>query len=622
MHRPQKLSQRIYLFLIYGLLIFILLICFFIFTYYDYQKNMISEDSKNSINMCSSVREAVTTQLDQMSTISVNIVYSNAIKSNFNEFSTYYQKSGNTPNLLIASREKALAIHDIVTAMIGAFQSASDVKMYTLDGYEIELGYRMSIIYVDVKSFSWYEDTLALKGHKYLTAPVYDNSLPATGYNEKSKKFISLTRSYLDANNEPEGFVEIIQDCNTIFSLASQLQEENKGSRILIYNSRDEQVFPYDSTAKENYASLIQKQNLEEHANHTITGADGKEYSITYQTISDYGWNVVHLKPYSEIIAPIVAYRNRFLLIAASAVCLTLIICYVISKQLTKPLRNLTAATEKITINRVLDEKKINLTTVDSNIKELSILCNAIRDMYEKLRTTTQDALLAKNEEDRAHLQAMQSLINPHFLYNSLTNISIMAEEGMNEDIADMCSALCDYMRYISSTLDMIVDIRTEAFYTEKYLDCMKYRFADDLIFHINIEAESEHVLIPKLIIQPFVENAFKYAFASSGPWILFLHSYIKEGFWYIEIKDNGGTLSDENREHILSSLKSMDARKDLKSLQIGGLGMKSTYMRLKLLYGEKMVFDISSRKYIETVFTIGGPILSKEEYDEKITDL
>ena len=80
--------------------------------------------------------------------------------------------------------------------------------------------------------------------------------------------------------------------------------------------------------------------------------------------------------------------------------------------------------------------------------------------------------------------------------------------------------------------------------------------------------------------------------------------------------------MSDENREHILSSLKSMDARKDLKSLQIGGLGMKSTYMRLKLLYGEKMVFDISSRKYIETVFTIGGPILSKEEYDEKITDL
>lgn len=241
MHRPQKLSQRIYLFLIYGLLIFILLICFFIFTYYDYQKNMISEDSKNSINMCSSVREAVTTQLDQMSTISVNIVYSNAIKSNFNEFSTYYQKSGNTPNLLIASREKALAIHDIVTAMIGAFQSASDVKMYTLDGYEIELGYRMSINNVDVKSFSWYEDTLALKGHKYLTAPVYDNSLPATGYNEKSKKFISLTRSYLDANNEPEGFVEIIQDCNTIFSLASQLQEENKGSRNFDIQFKSEQ---------------------------------------------------------------------------------------------------------------------------------------------------------------------------------------------------------------------------------------------------------------------------------------------------------------------------------------------------------------------------------------------
>lgn len=622
MHKPQKLSQRIYLFLIYGLLIFILLVCFFIFTYYDYQKNMISEDTKNSTNMCSSVREAVTTQLDQMSTISVNIVYSNAIKSNFNEFSTYYQESGNTPNLLIASREKALAIHDIVTAMIGAFQSASDVKMYTMDGYEIELGYRMSINTVDVKSLPWYKETLALKGHRYITAPALDNSLPATGYNEKSKKFISLTRAYLDANNEPEGFVEIIQDCNTIFSLASQLQEENKDSRIIIYNEENEQVFPYDSSTEENYASLIQEKNLTEHTSHRITGADGNEYSIMYQTISDYGWNVVHLKPYSEILAPIVAYRNRFLLIAASAVFLTLIICYVISKQMTKPLRNLTAATEKITINRVLDEKKVNLTSVDSNIKELSILCNSIRDMYEKLRATTQDALLAKNEEDRAHLQAMQSLINPHFLYNSLTNISIMAEEGMNEDIADMCSALCDYMRYISSSLDMIVDIKTEAFYTEKYLDCMKYRFADDLIFHIDIDAESEPVLIPKLIIQPFVENAFKYAFTSSGPWMLFLHSYVKEQFWYIEIRDNGGTLSEEKREQILSSLKILDARKDLKSLKIGGLGMKSTYLRLNLLYGDDMIFDISSRKYRETVFTIGGPILLKEDYNEKLTDL
>ena len=67
------------------------------------------------------------------------------------------------------------------------------------------------------------------------------------------------------------------------------------------------------------------------------------------------------------------------------------------------------------------------------------MLCESIRSMYEKLRSTSQEVLLSQSEETRAKLQATQSLINPHFLYNSLTNISVMAEEEMNEDIIQMC---------------------------------------------------------------------------------------------------------------------------------------------------------------------------------------
>ena len=161
-------------------------------------------------------------------------------------------------------------------------------------------------------------------------------------------------------------------------------------------------------------------------------------------------------------------------------------------KVLRNLLKNLQEQPVKITINRVLSEEKVNLTSASSNITELSILCDSIRNMYEKLRSTSQEVLLSRSEETRAKLQATQSLINPHFLYNSLTNISIMAEEDMNEDIVKLCGALCDYFRYISSGQEMIVPLEREIFYTEQYLKCMKFRFGDELEYKISIAQETE----------------------------------------------------------------------------------------------------------------------------------
>ena len=84
----------------------------------------------------------------------------------------------------------------------------------------------------------------------------------------------------------------------------------------------------------------------------------------------------------------------------------------------------------------------------------------------------------------------------------------------MNEDIVKLCGALCDYFRYISSGQEMIVPLEREIFYTEQYLKCMKFRFGDELEYKISISQETESFFIPKLLIQPIIENAFKYAFS------------------------------------------------------------------------------------------------------------
>ena len=620
----KQYSQKWYLFIIYGLLILILLVIFFVFTYSHYRKNALKDASKDLENMCASVESSVRTQLDNLSSISMNIVYSNAIKMNFREFSTSYQKYASAPTYLATSREKAMAIHDIVTAMIGAYQSAAEINLYTMDGSCVEAGYWLRTTSVDLERLPWYSQTLALNGHKYITAPVVNKELPAKGENQKSQKFISLVRLFLDSDGTPEGIVEVVQDCDRIFSLSSQLEHQNPDTHVFIYNNRQELVYPYVSSSSypDYYSIITQASEPESQAGVISTGSSGK-FLYSYQTIEGYDWTVILVRPQSAFYKSLSLFRTTFFLIGAFSILVTLFLCFFISKRLTVPLEKLTAATGKITINRVLDEKKVNLTSADSSIKELSLLCESIRSMYEKLRSTSQEVLLSKSEETRAKFQAAQSLINPHFLYNCLTNISVMAEEDMNEDIVKMCSYLCDYFRYISSSREMIVPLKEEILYTECYLNCMQMRYNEGFAYTMNIEEGTQDFYIPKLIIQPIVENAFKYGFQIAPPWQLSIASYTKNERWYLKVEDNGGLLSEDKKEELLRIYENLDMNKEWNSLQIGNMGLKNVCLRLRLLYGTEAVFQIDCSSPCKTSFIVGGPIYhSREEYYEHHPEL
>lgn len=618
---PKKYSQASYLFVIYGLFILVLLGIFFSYTYSHYKKSALKDAQTSLDNMCASVEDSINTQLDTISTISLNIVYSNAIKENFKEFSRAFQQYGVNDLQTVESHQKAQSIHDIVTAMIGAYQSASDIKIYAMDGSCVEAGYGLSTYTVDLQSLPWYEECMELNGKKLFTTPEKHPELPSTAGDWNSQYYMSLIRLFLDSAGQPEGIVEVVQDCNKIFFLANQLEESNPGTNIYIYDSDGTCIYPFTDSDKPKLRmlDLIKLRHLEENQSAWIQGASAEDFLLDYQAIADYDWTVVLTRSRSAIYEPMKSFRKFFVIAGIGSIILTTLLCLYISRRISIPLQKLTRATGKITINRVLDEKKVNLTSANSNIKELDILCESIRNMYEKLRSTSQEVLLSKNEETRAKLQATQSLINPHFLYNSLTNISIMAEEDMNKEIIQMCQALCDYFRYVSSSGEMIVTIKDEIFYTERYLECMKLRFEDDFEYILEVPDEADSVYIPKLICQPVVENAFKYAFVKRPPWKLRIRCEIIDSHWWIYIEDNGGTMTEEKKEELLLLYENLNWNQELKSMKIGGMGLKNVYLRLKLLYGNKAIFGIDDSVSGKTTFILGGPVFkSKEEYYAK----
>ncbi len=609
-------SQTLYLFVIYGSFILVLLGIFFTYTYSHYRENTLEESKRSLENMCASITNSVEAQLDSLSTISMNIVYSNMVKTNFREFSSAFQRTGEDQAEIVSSRQSAEVIHDIVTAMIGAYQSASYIRLYDMDGSCVESGYWMSTSRADLESLAWYDEVMELNGFKYISEPKTRKDLPATGKNRNSQKFISLIRLFLNRDGAPEGIAEVAQDCGKIFVLASQLEDSNPDIRVQIYNSRKELVYPYtafDMYGSESYHNLIEKNEITDGNSQIIKNSSGQNMLATCETMVKYGWNVVLLQSESSIYRSLEAFQKMFLRISALSILLTLLICFYISRRFTVPLQKLTAATKKITIDRVLDEKKVNLTSADSSIRELSILCNSVRGMYDKLRSTSREVLLLRNEETRAKLQATQSLINPHFLYNSLTNISAMAEEDMNDDIVKICEALCIHFRYISASGEMIVPLGKELEKSRAYLECMQLRFTEELEYTFDIPDVVREVPVPKLIAQPVLENAFKYAFVCRPPWKLSIAARLDGEHWQLTIEDNVGTMTDEKKQELLRLYKNLDLNDELKSMKIGGMGLKNVYLRLRLLYGKDAVFCIENREGAYTRFILGGNIHPKK---------
>lgn len=607
----KRYPQRFYLFFYYGGFILCLISIFFGYFYYNYSRNTYLDSQKQAQNLSASIHNSLLSELNNLSTISLNIVYSNVIRSNFKEFSSSYSRTRLSAEDFSTSRNSSLAIYDAIISIIGPFQSASQINLYTLTGEYVGSGFHQSVGAVNLSERIWYQPTVSLSGAKYISGPVHIPHFPGEGENQSSQMFMVMTRQMNNQASHADGYVEVIQDCNKLFSLSDQLKNSNPQTEILIYNDRKELVYPYHSgkMPKKEYLSLINRPDILARNSQMITLESRQQVLFTYEYINSYGWAIILITPRESVYSSLHNFRNTFLGLALLTILSTLFLCFMISRKLTKPLSELTKETHKITINQVLDDNPPILEFSDSGIMEISQLCESIQNMYEELKYSSQKVLRAHSEETRAKLQASQSLINPHFLYNSLTTIAIMAEEEMNEDIVFMCNSLCDYYRYISRSREMIVTLNDEILFTQKYIDCMKIRFGSDFEYYDNISEETKNILIPKLIIQPIVENAFKYAFTKAPPWQLTITSKIENQNWMIMIEDNGGLLDDQKRSELLETYQRLNDDNGLISLKIGGLGLKNIYLRLLLLYSDQAIFDINNSQPGKTIFIIGGPI-------------
>ncbi|HWT73242.1 MAG TPA: histidine kinase [Mobilitalea sp.] len=570
-------SLRKVLFQSYAKTIIILVLLSFIFTSVYIAKERINRVTELQTNLCDSMQNSLEKSIETMSIVSMNELYSPVLRKELKKV-----------NPINANVSKLEPIYDVISSIIGPYGTVTQVNLHSSENYKIGWGVYELFALENYRKIDHYQEIRQKSGFKYLDEPKHRADLVYYNRHLNSKKFISLYRMYYGPYYEEDGIVEVIQDCDTFFSYLNTIQKENDNLELYVYNENNKLVYPYidDSSIDPELSKLLISQ-INPSSDKVITKMVNKEYLISYAVLDDVKWKIVVKKDLSDVLWPIIWFLAIYSIVGILLLGISVFVCYSIAGKVSDPLFRLMEHMKTINLTDI-HKSNIKFVDMDYRIDEISMLSNVFQDMYSRLEVSTRDLMAAKIEELRAKMIATQSMINPHFIFNNFANISIMAEENMNEEIVVLCKNLCDYLRYISADSLTTVDVLTEIYYAEKYLECMKVRYGKRLKYSIDIPREMENIMISKLTIQPIIENALKYAFQKEPPWKLKIVGRVSDKGWVITVSDNGVGIKDEYKEEIIENQIRIKRTKDISNMHIGGMGLANVYLRLILLHGEE----------------------------------
>ncbi|MBQ9662988.1 MAG: sensor histidine kinase [Oscillospiraceae bacterium] len=237
---------------------------------------------------------------------------------------------------------------------------------------------------------------------------------------------------------------------------------------------------------------------------------------------------------------------------------------------------------------------------VQAEDEKLRALGEGLEEMASRLNEQ-----MELNRQEQVRLRSMelalvQAQINPHFLYNTLDAIMWLVETGKNEQAVEMVSSLSLYFRSFFSNGKDIITLREEALHVRSYLEIQQVRYKDILSYELHMDPALDSCLIPKMTLQPLVENAIYHGIKPKRGGGTVMISSAQEGEQIVLcVRDTGVGLTKDALETLRASLRTDEGT---------GFGVLASYKRLQLMFGEELDFRIDSEESRETEITIRIP--------------
>ena len=278
-----------------------------------------------------------------------------------------------------------------------------------------------------------------------------------------------------------------------------------------------------------------------------------------------------------------IAYMPITLMIGVLLGLLPLLL--IISNIVTRPLKRVSEAIVKFSTGDF--DQRVEVETRD----EVGEVAECFNKMVEDIKSLIDENYVITLQEKESELAALQAQINPHFLYNTLDSLYWQATEADNDEIAESILALSQLFRLVLSQGKKEVTVAQEIELVSRYLQIQKMRFSRRLHYEINVADEVKSAYIPKLILQPFVENAIVHGFENvSIPCYLTVTGSLDKGKIRFEIKDTGIGMRQDQIDDIWEEEPAQYARQ-----RIGRYAIKNIKERLELRYHGDFELEIQS---------------------------
>ncbi len=316
---------------------------------------------------------------------------------------------------------------------------------------------------------------------------------------------------------------------------------------------------------------------------------------------------------------------HQWMWVAAGAEVLLLIYALWYSRfkteRLTNSIRSALGSMEN-TVRRIA-EGRFGDRVSGVDVEELQELGDQINEMANQLETLMQETRQKSDHLAKAELRTMQAQINPHFLYNTLDTIVWQAESGKADEVVRLTRSLSDFFRIsLSSGADWI-PVPQELKHVSAYLSIQKTRYRDILDYEVDDCEELRNVFMPKLLLQPLVENALYHGIKTKrGGGRIEVHVKVGRGIVTFQVKDNGKGMTKEELEYAQALLQEENPTVR-KAMEPGhsGFGLRNVDMRIRLFYQKQKGLNIRSDEGgTEVSFTIPSWTREEIDHDESVS--
>lgn len=461
----------------------------------------------------------------------------------------------------------------------------------------------------DVTSQDWYKQAVEEMENMHFSTPHIQNL-----FDDGSMRYywvISLSRAVdlTDNGDSQMGVLLVDMDYSSISRMLQQINASDNGQYYYLCDSSGEIIY---HPRKIQISEGIANENNDTESGYKDGVYDetfeGEHRKVIVNTISYTGWKLVGVIPYSTFTSGMLNMRYFVGMLMLLTAMMLVVINRVVSVGISRPILRLNDSVREYEAG---EKPEIYI----GGSLEIRHLGYSIQKSYEQIDSLMKKIVLEQNERRKSELDALQSQINPHFLYNTLESITWMIEGERNDEAAFMITQLARLFRISLSKGRTVITVADELQHARSYMNIQKIRYKNAFSVVFDVDQEVCSCCTVKLILQPILENAINYGVSGMDDCgEIRVTGRLEDGNVILSVTDNGIGMSEEQVALILTDSSRMHKRGS-------GVGLVNVNNRIRLLFGGEYGLTVESEPDEGTTVYVRIPAVPYTEENRKILE-